>query len=168
MAGEETTNQQNNININYNAAQTGLDMDHSLGQVPKGKLTYALNANVENFDSNTVNYQNEEGNELCLEFPEGYKVIGKHYIQEKAKHIFFLVNPETDDSEIGYMVNNDCVYHTLLNTSCLAFNINYPIQKVVHRITNCETQIYWTDGLNERRFLDIENVPTSEIGRAHV
>ena len=163
MAGEETTNQQSNINVNYNAAQTGLDMDHTLGQVPKGKLTYALNANIENFDSNSVNYQNEEGNELCLTFPEGYQVIGKHYIQEKFKHIFFLVNPTTGGSEIGYMVNNDCVYHSLLNNSCLNFNVNYPIHKCVHRITNCTTEIYWTDGLNERRFLDIDSVPTGDV-----
>ena len=88
MAGEETTNQRSNINVNYNAAQTGLDMDRTLGQITKGKLTYALNANVENFDSNSVNYQNEEGNELCLEFPEGYQLIGKHYIQEKAKEYY--------------------------------------------------------------------------------
>jgi len=162
MAGEETTNQQRgNININYNAAQTGIDMDRTLGQIAKGKLTYALNANVENFDANSVNYQNEEGNEFCLEFPSGYTLIGKHYIQEKAKHIFFLVNSSTGDSQIGYMVNNDCVYHSLLTAECLSFDINYPIHKAVHRITNCTTEIYWTDGLNPRRFLDIENVPTT-------
>ena len=162
MAAEETTNQQRgNININYNAAQTGIDMDKSLGQIAKGKLTYALNANVENFDSNSVNYQNEEGNEFCLEFPSGYTLIGKHYIQEKSKHIFFLVNSSTGDSQIGYMVNNDCVYNSLLTAECLNFDINYPIHKVVHRITNCTTEIYWTDGLNARRFLDIDDVPTS-------
>jgi hypothetical protein len=162
MAGEETTNQQqSNININYNAAQTGIDMDKTLGQIPRGKLTYALNANVENFDANSVNYQNEEGNEFCLEFPSGYTLIGKHYIQEKAKHIFFLVNSTTGASQIGYMVNNDCVYHSLLSAECLNFDINYPIHKVVHRITNCTTEIYWTDGLNARRFLDIDDVPTS-------
>ena len=163
MAGEETTNQRSDININYTAAQTGLDMDRTLGQIAQGKLTYALNANIENFDANSINYQNEEGNVSCLQFPAGYQVIGTHYIQEKFKHVFFLANPTTGGSEIGYMVNNDCVYHTLLNNSCLAFNIDYPIQKVVHRITNCETQVYWTDGLNERRFLDIDNVPTSDI-----
>ena len=162
MAGEETTNQQQgNINANYNAAQTGMDLDKTLGQIPKGKLTYALNANVENFDSNSVNYQNEEGNEPCLQFPSGYQLIGKHYIQEKSKHIFFLVNPVTTASEIGYMVNNDCVYHSLLSAECLNFDIDYPIHKVVHRITNCTTEIYWTDGLNSRRFLDIDDVPTS-------
>lgn len=161
MAGEETTNA-SNIKMNYTAAQLGLDMDSSVSQVKKGKLTYALNANLANFDSTSVNYQNEEGNELCLNFPEDYVVIGKHYIQEKSRHIFFLVNPITHSSEIGFMDNNDCNYETLLNANCLNFNINYPIHKVVHRITNCETEIYWTDGLNERRYLDLDNVPTGD------
>ncbi len=90
MAGEETTSK-GNITNNYNAAQTGLNMDNTLGQIPKGKLTYALNANVENFDSNSVNYQNEEGNKLCLDFPDSYILIGTHFIPEKDQHIFFLV-----------------------------------------------------------------------------
>ena len=63
MAGEETTNQ-GNIRAEYNNATTGLNLDQSVNQIPKGKLTYALNAAIENFDSNSVNYQNEPGNEL--------------------------------------------------------------------------------------------------------
>ncbi len=115
MAGEGTTNiiQENNV------ARTGLNMDQSVNQVQKGQLTYALNAAVENFDSNSVNYQNEPGNELCLEFPEGYHLIGTHLINEQNKHIFFLTNPETGASEIGYMDNNDCVYRTYISGNCL-------------------------------------------------
>lgn len=158
MAGEETTNQ-GNIRPEFNVATTGLNLDQSLNQISKGSLTYALNAAVENFDGNSVNYQNEPGNELCLNFPDGYQLIGDHSIYEKNKHIFFLANPETGGSEIGYMDNNDCVYHTLVNAVCLNFNINNPIHKVVHRITNCTTEIYWTDGVNPRRYLDIENIP---------
>jgi hypothetical protein len=158
MAGEETTNQ-GNVRLNFNAAQTGLNMDQTLAQIPKGKLTYALNASVENFDSDSVNYQNEPGNELCLSFPEDYVLIGEHFIQEKSKHIFFLTNPLGGESEIGYMDNNDCVYRTLVNAPCLNFNDKYPIHKVVHKITNCTTEIYWTDGYNPRRYLDIDNIP---------
>jgi hypothetical protein len=161
MAAEETTNK-GNINANYNVAQTGLNMDNTIGQIKKGMLTYALNANVENFDSNSVNYQNEEGNEICINFPEGYQVIGNHFIPEKNKHVFFLVNATTGESEIGYMYNNNCEYVSYLNLPCLNFNINHPIQKVVHRITNCTTEIYWTDGYNVRRYLDIEgDAPTN-------
>jgi len=155
MAGEGTTNiiQENNV------ARTGLNMDQSVNQIQKGQLTYALNAAVENFDSNSVNYQNEPGNELCLEFPEGYHLIGTHLINEQNKHIFFLTNPETGASEIGYMDNNDCVYRKYVSGNCLNFNINNPIHKVVHKITNCTTEIYWTDGLNPRRYMDLNNLP---------
>lgn len=133
-------------------------MDLSMNQIPNGVLTYALNASVENFDANSTTYQNEPANALCLEFPEGFQLIGKHFINEKNKHIFFLVNTETQESEIGYMDNNDCVYRKYINASCLNFDINYPIQKVVHKITNCTTEIYWPDQ-NGRRFMDLLNLP---------
>jgi len=150
-----------NVNQEYNVAAVGLNLDNSVNQVPKGMLTYALNASVENFDSNSINYQNEPGNEPCYNanaefYPAGHVLIGKHFIQEKNKHIFFLTNPATGDSQIGYMDNNDCNYHTLINAKCLNFNIAYPIHKVVHKITNCSTEIYWTDGFNPRRYLDLD------------
>lgn len=158
---QEQQPQQGNIVTEYNVARMGMNMDSSVTQVPKGMVTYALNASVENFDANSVNYQNEPGNEFCLNFPEGYRLIGRHFIQEKNKHVFFLVNTETGDSEIGYMDNNDCVYRTFVNAPCLNFDVNHPIHKSVHRITNCSTEIYWTDGINPRRYLDlnIENLP---------
>lgn len=155
MADQE----QSNIKQEYNSATTGLNMDQTVNQVQKGQLTYALNASVENYDSNSVNYQNEPGNELCCNFPENYHLIGTHFINEQSKHIFFLTNPNTGDSEIGYMDNNDCIYRTYVNATCLNFNINYPIHKAVHKITNCTTEIYWTDGLNPRRYLDLNNLP---------
>jgi len=151
--------EQGNIRQEYNNATTGLNMDQTPNQIQKGKLTYALNAAVENFDSNSVNYQNEPGNELCVTFPSGFVLIGNHFIQERNKHVFFITNPDTGASQIGYMENNDCVYRVLVNAPCLNFNTSYPIQKVAHKITNCTTEIYWTDGYNPRRYLDIDNIP---------
>jgi len=150
---------QSNVVPEFDSANTGLNLDLAVNQIPKGTLTYALNASLENFSASSVNYQNEPGNELCLNFPDGYQLIGQHSIYEKNKHIFFLANPTTGDSEIGYMDNNDCIYHTLVNAPCLNFNIDNPIHKAVHRITNCTTEVYWTDGVNPRRYLDIDNVP---------
>jgi len=158
--------EQGNIRQEYNNATTGLNMDQTLNQIPKGKLTYALNATVENFDSNSVNYQNEPGNEPCVTFPSGFVLIGTHFIQEKNKHVFFITNPETGASEIGYMDNNDCIYRTYVSAPCLNFNINNPIHKSVHRITECNTEVYWTDGLNPRRYIDLnpDNLPYVLIG----
>lgn len=148
-----------NVRQEFNNAITGLNLDQSLNQIQKGRLTYALNAAIENFDSNSVNYQNEPGNEFCIRFPEGFVLIGEHFIVEKNKHIFFITNPSTGDSQIGFMDNNDCEYRVLVNAPCLNFNINHPIHKIVHRIANCNTEIYWTDGFNPRRYLDIDDIP---------
>lgn len=154
-------NNQENIKPEFNNGTLGLNTDQTLNQVKQGVLTYALNASVENFDASSVNYQNEQGNEFCLSFPESYVLIGRHFIPEKNKHIFFLVNPKENEyaSEIGYMDNNDCIYHTLVSSTCLNFQITNPIHKIVHRITNCSIELYWTDGLNPRRYLDINNIP---------
>lgn len=151
--------EQSNIKQEYTNAVSGLDMDRLPSQIAKGRLSYALNAVVEGFDANGVAYQNEPMNEFCVEFPEGYVLIGSHTISEQAKHIFFITNPTTGGSQIGYMENNDCVYRVLVNAPCLNFNIHYPIHKVVHKITNCSTEIYWTDGYNPRRYLDINDIP---------
>lgn len=149
----------NNIQYEFNNATSGMNMDNAPIQIEKGQLTYALNAAVESFDGKGVSYQNELGNELCITFPEGYVLIGHHFIIEQNKHIFFLTDPSTGNSQIGYMDNNDCKYHILVEAPCLNFNTNYPIHKVVHRITNFSTEIYWTDGFNPRRYLDINNIP---------
>ena len=156
---EEQQGQQGNVRQEFNLGRVGLNMDLTVNQIDKGKLTYALNANLENFDASSVNYQNEQGNKLCLNFPDGYQLIGEHFIQEKNKHIFFLANPLTGGSEIGYMDNNDCVYRTWINGFCLNFKVEHPIHKAVHKISNCTTEVYWTDGFNPRRFIDLENPP---------
>jgi len=154
-------NEQGNIRMEFGVATSGLKMDNTLNQVKPGELNYALNAALENFDSSSVNYQNEQGNEFCVQFPSGYSLIGTHFINEKNKHIFFLANPSTGMSQIGYMDNNDCIYNILVEATCLNFNIYHPIHKVVHKITNCTTEIYWTDGYNPRRYMDItpDNLP---------
>jgi len=155
---EESSSSLSNIIREYNIARLGLDMDSSAAQIIKGKLSYALNAVVENFDANSINYQNEPGNVFCVDFPEGYLLIGRYFINEQYKHIFFLTNPITGNSQIGYMVNNDCKYIPIVSDPCLGFSVNFPIHKVVHKITNCTTEIYWADNI-ARRYLDIDNVP---------
>jgi hypothetical protein len=156
--GQDSSSRLSSVNKEFNVAKLGLDTDSSEAQIVKGKLTYALNSVIQNFDGNSINYQNEPGNVFCLDFPEGYVLIGKYFINEQYKHIFFLTNPTTGNSQIGYMVNNDCKYNVLVSDPCLGFDINFPIHKIVHKITNCTTEIYWADNIG-RRYLDIDNIP---------
>ena len=152
-------------NINFGAL--GMDLETSLNQVKKGKLTYALNAMIEGPDGQYVSYQNEQGNEGCLTFPVGYKVIGRYVIYEQDKIIYWLVNPETGDSEIGSSIIDQCEYSTIINGKCLNFDLEHPVKAAAHRIDNCSTQIFWVDGYNKDRFLDLNNLPYQEVEGAN-
>lgn len=151
------------MELNPKVAKAGLNMDSIPSDIQQGQLSFALNSCVEGFDGNQITYQNEQGNTLCITFPEGYKVIGKYNIIEQTKLVFFLYNPTTEDSEIGTAINNSCEYTTLINAKCLNFRLDKPIHKVVYKITNCNTEIYWTDAFNNRRYLDFDNLPYLEI-----
>lgn len=144
---------------NPSTANIGLNLDSSANQVTQGQVTYALNAVVESFNGEEVNYQVESANTLCADFPDGLKVIGSHNIVEKGYAIFFLAGVR---SEIGKVIHDSCVYTPIISGDCLNFSIEHPIHKAVHRITDCKTEVYWTDSFNNRRYIDLENLPYQE------
>lgn len=150
-------------NLNIAQASIGLNLDRITSQVSSGMLTYSLNAQTENYDGTSVTYQNESANTLCVSFPEGYVAIGKENIIQLSKVIYFITNPTTGNSQIGSTDLDGCVYTPIIddanNDLKLQFNIEYPIQKVIVKTTNCSTQFYWTDGLNPRRYVDLNNLP---------
>ncbi len=80
MAGDETLKKIKDlvspsadaINNNSGVAQTGLNMDQSVNQIGQGSLTYALNAAVENFDANSVNYRMNLVMSFVYSFLQGF------------------------------------------------------------------------------------------------
>lgn len=154
---------ENNFNHKIVQAFIGLNSDRIVSQLKEGSLTFAKNAMVENFDGNMVTYQNEQSNELCLTHKPGYVVIGQKNIVEQNRTIYFITNPITGDSEIGEKPNNSCTYTTIIASPCLNFNRSYPIKSVIVKTTNCSTQLYWTDNLNPRRWMDLDDLPFVEI-----
>lgn len=148
-------------NINFGAL--GMDLEQSLAQIKKGKLTYALNGMLEGFDGQYVNYQNEQGNAPCVSFPEGFSVIGRYPIYELNKIIYWLTNTATGDNEIGSSLIYGCEYTTIISGKCLNFNIEHPVRAAVHRSDNCSTQVFWVDGYNRDRFIDLNNLPFKEL-----
>lgn len=147
--------------IRPNNAYLGMNLDSIISQVKPGQVTFAQNAITAGFEGNMITYQNEQANELCFSVPEGYKVIGTHNIVEKGIIILFLANPTTGASEIGQVI--ECTYSTVINAPCLNFSVDFPIHRAEHKITNCSTEIYWTDRLNPMRFLDLNNLPYKEV-----
>lgn len=146
-----------------NSANIGLNLDSISSQIKQGELSYALNAVVEGFDGKAVTYQNEQSNEYCLQFPEGYVVIGKKESIEFDVTIFWLANPSIRGSEIGKVVGKSCIYQTVINAPCLNLDINFPILKAEIRRLNNNIQVFWPDNRNNRRWLDFGRLPYKRI-----
>lgn len=150
--------EQSNIQQNAKNAYVGLNLNGVPSQIKNGQLSWAVNAIVENFDGNSVSYQNETANKLCTNFPQGWAVIGQKNIIEDNIKLFWLVNETTGGSEIGKIVN--CVYSKIINADCLAFDRNHPILKIVYRKNDCgETEIFWPDNKNRTRYLNLSQLP---------
>lgn len=149
-----------NISPNVKQAINGINLDSLTSQLKPGELSWALNAVVESFDGRQISYSNEQGNYKCYTFPKGYTVIGARNIIEEGFIIFWLVNQLTGDSEIGR--GSNCVYSTIINARCLNLSIDSPIKKHAHRNTNCGLEIYWVEGRNNARFIQLEKLPYKE------
>lgn len=147
---------------NISQAYLGLNMDSSMGQKKPGQLSYALNAQVQGFDGEAIIYQSEQSNDHCLNFPEGYKVMGGPFNIPQINKVIYFISNDKGGSEIGYTDNNDCTYTTLIKGGCLNLSTEHPIHQIVLKSVNCATQFYWTDNWNQRRYLDLNNLPWKE------
>ena len=105
---------ENKINQNI----IGLNLDSINWQVKENQITWALNANVQSHDGNSVTYTNEPGNTDCFRFDTGslagFVVVGFLNIVEQSKVILFLTHPD-GRSRIGQI--------TSINESCLDIEI---------------------------------------------
>lgn len=82
----------------------GMNRDSAPFEVGKEEYTFALNANFHNENGGgQVVLQNEPSNIKCSGFKPGFKVIGHKYFMNRDQTFFFLVNPTTGVSEIGYI-----------------------------------------------------------------
>jgi hypothetical protein len=82
----------------------GMNRDSAAFDLSKEEYSFALNANIQDEHGNgSVNLQNEPSNIKCSGFKNGYKVIGHKYHLNKDRTYFFLTNPTTGYSEIGYI-----------------------------------------------------------------
>lgn len=144
-----------------------------LKQIPAGIMTTDL-AEIfqpENSTSFVLNGILEEGSggklraepsfDVVENFPNASTVIG---------HVLL-----PDNSVVLFVTNNDA-YHALIRTrvstldptrvqfeeiiedSCLNFNTKYPIKAETRVLRGCENVVYWVDGINEDRYINIDRL----------
>lgn len=116
-------------------------------------LAYLLNGQIIDYGNNSNDYfvQNSPSNELCISFPKGFELKGIIDLLNNEKILFFK-DTLNNSYEIGKVV--DCSYFKIVNAPCLNLE-----QRVTgeYKFFKNKRRIYWTDGINPPRYLDIDN-----------
>ena len=84
------------------AIKSGLNKDAHISQLNQTEIALLINGNTEN-ETGGYNVQNEPSNRLGIRFPESYVVIGFKNDILQDKTYYFLTNPTTKKSSIGYV-----------------------------------------------------------------
>lgn len=137
-----------------NLFNKGMVKDYNDTFVGEGLWTHARNAVNNSHDGQIGVIGNEPSNLHCVTLP--YDVIGCIHISDDIWAVF-----TTDDvnSEIGFFDESECTYQKKINSACLNFKRNNLITGTSRRRFDCERTLYFSDGLNPDRYIDIDNPP---------
>ncbi len=149
---------QNTSSIEINGFAKGMVKDPFPSFEDKQNWFHARNAANNSVDGDLGVIGNEPSNLHCIDTP--YTVIGAIHLYGDTWSIFC-----TDDhnSEIGLFDDSECKYEKLVNAECLNFNRLNLIKGVSKENFDCTWQVYWDDGLNPSRTLNLDDIPWIQI-----
>ena len=144
----------NTSSVETNVFIKGMVKDPNASFVQKDQWTHARKTVNNSVDGDVAVIGNEPANIKCANIP--YAIIGAIHKYADQWVIF-----STDDvnSEIGLFDDSKCEYKTLVNAPCLNFNRNHLITGAAKENFDCTWQVYWDDGNNPSRTLNIDNIP---------
>ena len=94
-----------NESLDINQPKLGINLNARDGELKNNEYKLLVNGNVQSKVGDFVNITNELSNILCTKFKPGYKVIGTVPVIALNKAFFFLVNPTSQQSELGEVSN---------------------------------------------------------------
>ena len=170
------------MEIKTNIPQTGMTFTEA-SFIKEGSYRIMVNGMIQRFDGGFLFVTNESSNLLASKFKQGFKVVGTSIVPSLSLTFFFLVNPVSQESEIGFIydvsetnipdIDKYCIkliesevnvqyevsqYHTFVNADCLKFSIDHPISSWV-KLDDCNVRIYFNDFNNPLRYIDYKNFP---------
>ena len=115
---------------------------------------YLLNGDITDYGNSnqTVLVQNTASNELCVQLPSNYQLVGELNL-DKNNQVLFLKNELT--SAIYLLDKDTCAIKEIVTSNCLNFQSEYWITGK-YKFINDKRRIYFTDGINPVRYLDID------------
>lgn len=142
----------------------GLNKDSDPLFVQEGMWTHARNATNNTSEGDVGSISNEESNFLCattaqsLNNPNTY-IVGTVSLFADKWIIFTAAydvsNNNSINSEIGLFESDICKYRPIVQDPCLNFSKLNLITGASRRKQDCSWGVYWADGLNPDRYLNI-------------
>jgi len=160
---------QNSAQLITNTFVKGLNKDSDPSFVSEGMWTHARNASNNTDEGNIGTLSNETSNFLCAlagatmpttgqyAVANIYIIGGVHLFSDKwiiytAGHNSF---GQPVLSEIGLLQEDRCIYQPIVQDPCLGFDKRYLISGVSREREDCSWQVYWADGNNPDRYLNV-------------
>ncbi len=167
MAKRKTTN--NTSGVETNTFLKGLNKDSDPSFVQEGMWTHARNVVNNTIEGDLGTLSNESANYLCATAGEtilnGRKVIvGTIHLYSDKWVIYTAVHipgqVESVNSEIGLFEEDQCKYRPIVQDPCLNLNELNLITGASREKEDCSWAVYWADGLNPDRYLNIGDPQT--------
>lgn len=145
---------QNTVSAKTNTFTKGMMKDIDLSFIPEGVWTHARNAVNNTVLGQVGDIGNEPANEFCVRAP--YTIVGLISLGGDTWAVFSTNNVT---SEIGVFDESECSYKKLVNDVCLNFSTEHLIKGVSRSNFDCTTSLYFADGINPDRTLNIDRIP---------
>jgi len=148
----------------------GLNKDSDPSFVSEGMWTHAINTVNNTIEGDIGTLSNEIANFLCAttgatmpSLATKKYIIGAIYLYSDKWVIFtagHANNGKRIVSEIGLLEEDVCRYRPIVQDKCLKFDKRYLISGSAREKEDCTWQVYWADGLNPDRYLNIGDPKT--------
>jgi hypothetical protein len=161
----------------------GLNKDSDPTYIQEGMWTYARNVVNNTVEGDMGSISNEASNALCAIAGATMPAIAQYKYIIGAIHLFsdkWVIytaghGPLTGStgtsvpvmSEIGLLETDSCNYRPIVQDSCLGFDKHYLISGASREKEDCSWQVYWADGLNPDRTLNIGDPKTWPASNAN-
>jgi hypothetical protein len=169
MAKKRTPNMAQTSQSQSNTFIGGMNRDSDPSFIKKGQWTHARNSVNNTSEGDLGTLSNEASNYLCAESGKNLNTTNKEIIG--AIHLFsdkwiifttsvdfpFSISPKY---EIGLFEEDKCRYRTIVQDNCLNFDRYSLITGGAREQGDCSWGIYWSDGKNPDRFLNVGDPQT--------
>lgn len=157
--------QQKSSDASTNTFYKGMMKDYNESYIGNDMWTHARNAVNNSHDGNTYVIGNEPSNLKCVTL--NYTMVGCIHLLDDQ---WLILSTDDTNSEVGIFDESQCTYDILKNKNgdeidfnCLNLKKTNLITGVFRKRYDCERLVYWDDGLNPTRQMDIDNVPCTQI-----